>query len=574
MAGKSASKNHDFSLVLCGQAGQGIQTVEQILVHVLKLCGFHVYATKEYMSRVRGGMNSTEIRIAETNIGAYVDRIDILIPFHPGAFFHLEKRITPETVVIGDKKNICKDCPSYVKHFVDVPFEDIAKDIGGRIYINTLSAAVILGMFQASREVAENFIKTVFSKKDEKIFQNNLKAIQRGYAIGEKLIDSENLGISLAPHPGDGKDILLNGAEAVGLGALAGGCKFLSSYPMSPSTGVMVYLSQYAEEFDLVVEQAEDEISAINMALGASYAGARSMVTTSGGGFALMIEGISLAGMIETPVVVHIAQRPGPATGLPTRTEQGDLDFVLFAGHGEFPRILFAPGRLEDAARLTQRAFNMADKYQIPVFILTDQYLMDSYYNFSFPDLEELEIEKYIVKTAGNYKRYALTEDGISPRGIPGFGKGLVGVDSDEHDEEAHITEDLELRTKMVDKRMAKMKLIEEDAVPPELIGSRKYKTLIVGWGSTFNPVKEALEILGRAALSFLHFKQIFPLHKGTKKFLQKAENLVIIENNATSQFGKIIRLATGIDIDKKILKYSGLPFAVEEVVSHLERIL
>ncbi len=574
MAHEGASRNKDFSIVLCGQAGQGVQTVEQILVHVLKLCGFHVYATKEYMSRVRGGMNSTEIRVSSNNVGAHVDRIDILIPFHPEAFAHLEKHITPETIVIGDKKNICWDCPSYIRHFIDVPFEDIARDIGGRIYINTISAAVVLGLFRAPRDVVGGFIKKVFSRKGKEIVKNNLQAIERGCDIGEKLLDSENLDIALSTHPEVEKDVLLNGAEAVGLGALAGGCNFLSSYPMSPSTGVMVFLSQHMKDFDLAVEQAEDEISAINMALGASYAGARAMVTTSGGGFALMTEGVSLAGMIETPVVVHIAQRPGPATGLPTRTEQADLEHVLYAGHGEFPRVLFAPGKLEDAVYLTQKAFNIADKYQIPVFILTDQNLMDSYYNISLPDLFESKIEKYIVETTPDYKRFDLTEDGISPRGIPGFGSGLVGVDSDEHDEEAHITEDLDLRTRMVDKRLAKMKSVEEDVVPPELVGDEEYKILLIGWGSTYKPVVEALGQMEKKDLSFLHFKQIYPLPKDTLDYLRKADNLIIIENNATSQFGKLIKLNTGVDIKEKILKYSGLPFSVEEIVDHLQRIL
>lgn len=574
MAEKSDATNKDFSIVLCGQAGQGVQTVENILVHVLKLCGYHVYATKEYMSRVRGGMNSTEIRVSSSEVAAYVDRMDILIPFHPEAFAHLEKRLRPETIVIGDRKNICRDCPPEVKHFIDVPLEDIAKEIGGRIYINTLSAAVVLGLFRAPRDVAGGFIKKVFLRKGEDIVQKNLQAIERGCDIGEKLLESEGIDLALSSHPDVEKEILLNGAEAVGLGALAGGCNFLSSYPMSPSTGVMVFLAQHAGEFGLVVEQAEDEISAINMALGASYAGARAMVTTSGGGFALMIEGVSLAGMIETPVVIHVAQRPGPATGLPTRTEQGDLEMVLYSGHGEFPRVLYAPGKLEDAVYLTQRAFNIADKYQIPVFILTDQYLMDSYYNIYLPDLKELKIEKHIVETAADYKRFALTEDGLSPRGIPGYGSGLVGVDSDEHDAEAHITEDLDLRTKMVEKRLAKMNLVERDVIPPELVGPEDYRILLIGWGSTYKPVTEALGLLSREDLSFLHFTQVYPLPAGTLEFLEKAEKLIIIENNATSQFSRLIKLNTGLDIEDKLLKYSGLPFSVEDIVDRIREIL
>jgi 2-oxoglutarate ferredoxin oxidoreductase subunit alpha len=368
--------------------------------------------------------------------------------------------------------------------------------------------------------------------------------------------------------------ILLNGAEAVGLGAIAGGCNLVAAYPMSPSTGVLVFLAKHANEFGLIAEQAEDEIAAINMAVGAWYAGARAMASTSGGGFALMTEGLSLAGMLESPLVIHLAQRPGPATGLPTRTEQGDLELALYAGHGEFPRIILAPGRIEDAFYLTQKAFNLADKYQVPVFVLTDQYLMDSYYNIPSLDLSRTKIEKHVVKTTEDYRRYELTENGISPRGIPGYGEGLVAVDSDEHDTEGHITEDLDLRTRMVDKRLGKAEAMASDAIPPELVGPKDYKTLIVCWGSTYNIINEAVENLGRDDTSLLHFKHVYPLPNETPDFLSKAEKTVIIENNATSQFGKLIKLHTGIDIDNRILKYNGLSFSVEEVTERLKGLL
>jgi 2-oxoglutarate ferredoxin oxidoreductase subunit alpha len=314
----------------------------------------------------------------------------------------------------------------------------------------------------------------------------------------------------------------------------------------------------------------EDEIAAINMALGAWYAGARAMVSTSGGGFALMTEGVSLAGMLESPIVIHLAQRPGPATGLPTRTEQGDFELALYAGHGEFPRIILAPGRIEDAFYLTQNAFNLADKYQVPVFVLTDQYFMDSYYNLPSFDPSRTKIERHVVKTTKEYKRYELTADGISPRGIPGYGQGLVAIDSDEHDTEGHITEDLDLRTKMVDKRLSKADAMAGDTIGPELVGPQEYKTLVVGWGSTYNVIKEAIDNLGRNDVALLHFKQVYPLPKETQDFLSKAERTVIIENNATSQFGKLIRIQTGIDIEHKILKYNGLGFSVEEVTERL----
>jgi len=569
-----AQKKDEVSVVLCGEAGQGIQTVEQILARCLKLSGFHVFATKEYMSRVRGGSNSTEIRISSKRVSAYLDRMDLLIPFHKGTLEHVEKRVSPETIVLADRDIIYKDSPLQVGKYIDIPFSKIAADIGGRIYVNIVAVGVILGIFGVDQNILTNFIKDFFSKKSEDMIQRNIEALKKGYEIGTQILNSGKIEFTIRRSQKVKDENLLNGAEAVGLGALAGGCQFLSSYPMSPSTGVMVFLSQQMEDFDVVVEQAEDEISAINMAIGASYAGARAMVTTSGGGFALMIEGVSLAGMLETPVVIHLAQRPGPATGLPTRTEQADLELALYSGHGEFPRIIFAPGKLEDAFSLTQKAFNLADKYQIPVFVLTDQYLIDSYLNLPFLDISDTRNKKHVVKTSKGYKRYELTKDGISPRGIPGFGEGLVGVDSDEHDEEAHITEDLILRKKMVDKRLKKLDSIKKEIIPPELVGSSSHKILITGWGSTYNVVREALQELGREDISFLHFKQVYPLYEGTKDYLQKATKNIIIENNATSQFGKLIKLYTGVDIEAKILKYNGLAFSVEEVAKEIKKIL
>jgi 2-oxoglutarate ferredoxin oxidoreductase subunit alpha len=333
----------------------------------------------------------------------------------------------------------------------------------------------------------------------------------------------------------------------------------------------MVFLAGQQDTFDILVEQAEDEIGAINMALGASYAGARSMVTTSGGGFALMAEGISLAGMIETPVIVHLAQRPGPATGLPTRTEQSDLDMVLFSGHGEFPRAVLAPGTPEEAFRLTHHAFNLAEKYQIPVFILTDQYLMDTFFDCPAFPVPERGVEEHVVPSSPGYQRYRIVPGGISPRAVPG-GPGLVGVDSDEHDEGSHITEDLSLRTRMVDKRLAKLEALRGASLPPELVGPDDFSTLFVGWGSTYPMVKEALERLGRSDLAFLHFKQIYPLPRGAAAFLNAARRVVPIEGNATAQLGRLIKETYGLRIATGVLKYSGAPFSVEGLVERLGR--
>jgi 2-oxoglutarate ferredoxin oxidoreductase subunit alpha len=570
----SKQKSESVSICLCGQAGQGIQTVEHLLTRIFKLTGFNVFATKEYMSRVRGGMNSTSIRIGSGPVRAAVSTVDILVPLNKGALRHVERNISSRTIILADKEMIGEDIDQTKHKFVDVPFTGTAAEIGDKIYSNVIAVGTMAGLFGVELPMAGKYVEKFFSAKSADIVQKNLAALKKGFEFGTDLVRSSKINFNIAGGAGVEDQVLLSGAEAVALGAIAGGCNFIASYPMSPSTSVLAFLAKHAKIFDIIAEQAEDEIAAINMGLGAWYAGARAMVTTSGGGFALMTEGVSLAGMLESPMVIHLAQRPGPATGLPTRSEQADLELALYAGHGEFPRIIFAPGKIEDAFTLTQRAFNLADKYQVPVFILTDQYFIDSYYNTAAPDLTKLKIEKHVTQTKKDYRRYEFTKSGISPRGVPGFGDGLVVVDSDEHDTEGHITEDLDLRIRMVDKRLRKGELLKKDNIPPELTGAKNYKNLIVCWGSTHNIAEEAMQKLGRDDVALLHFKQVYPLPDQTAEYLQKAEKTIIVENNATSQFAKLIKLHTGIDIDKKILKYNGLSFFVEELAGKLEEAL
>jgi 2-oxoglutarate ferredoxin oxidoreductase subunit alpha len=501
-----------------------------------------------------------------------VDRIDLLIPFSPGAVPHVQKRISSKTVLLGEKKVYGKEYKG--EKAIDIPLSEIASEVGGPIYSNTVAVALLAGLLKVEREILDHYLRHHFSGKDENTILKNLEAARRGYEVSNELLQNGKLQIDLVKHNEIKDEILIDGVEALAMGAIAGGCNFLSFYPMSPSTAVAVLLAEHSKEFGIIVEQAEDEISAMNMGIGAWYAGARGLASTSGGGFALMVEGLSLAGMIESPMVVHIGQRPGPATGLPTRTEQGELLFAIYSGHGEFPRILLAPGTIEDCFYLAQKAFDLADKYQVPAFILTDQYLLESHYNILSLDSAQVPLQKHFIETKQGYKRYELTEVGLSPRGIPGFGEGLVVLDSDEHDEEGHITEDLDLRTKMVNKRFKKLDLLKKDGIPPDLVGPENYRTLIIGWGSTYHTIREALERLGREDTTLLHFKQVYPLYPDTIAYLQKAKKRVIIENNGTSQFGQLIRMQTGFDMDRKILKYNGLPFSVDELEVQLKSVL
>ncbi len=560
----------DISIVLGGAAGQGVQTVEALLVSVLKREGYHVFATKEYMSRIRGGSNSTEIRVTSKRRGAFVKRIDLLFALDKEVLPHLEHRIGKDTIVLGERDKVCTmtKCP-----VMNIPFTQFANELGNPIYTSTVAVGVVLGMLAADQEVFRTYLRERFARKGEEVVAKNLEAAEKGYSFGKHIAYDAGIEVHMARKEAVKTELLMDGVSALGLGTLAAGCNYISSYPMSPGTGLLTFLAEQSEKFGIVVDQAEDEIAAINQGLGAWYAGARAVVTTSGGGFALMTEGVSLAGIIETPIVVHIGMRPGPATGLPTRTEQADLNLVLYAGHGEFPRAIFAPGTPEECYLAAQQAFHIADTYQIPVFILTDQYLLDSIGSFPEEHLKQLAVKNHIVETKAAYQRYVLTKDGVSPRGIPGYGEGLVGVDSDEHDEAGHITESATVRVAMHEKRLAKMTGIRKEALMPTEIGDvAEAETVVVTWGSNRSVMEEALELVEQKNIAGIHFHQVYPLPAKAKKLLAK-KKIVVMENNATGQFANLLKLEYGVDIVENILKYDGDPFSVEEVVAKLKAI-
>ena len=566
----------DVSIVMCGAAGQGIQTVEQLLVGIFKNAGYNVYATKEYESRVRGGSNSTELRISDSRVAAMVDRIDIMIPFDKAAIEHLRPRIDSETLVIADQDAFGSSSLNLPQEPVLLPFKAKAVEIGSRLYTNVVAVGAVTGLFDVDPAVGEAILDQKFSSKGADLVKENIEALHAGNALGKRMREEKGLSF-LMPRSADVADeILLNGNQAVALGAIAGGCNFISAYPMSPSTGVLEMLSGLSHDFGIVVDQAEDEIAAMNKAVAAWFAGARAIVSTSGGGFDLMTEGLSMAGIMESPLVVHLAQRPGPATGLPTRTAQEDLDLAVYAGHGEFCRLVFAPGTIAQAFQLTQRAFNIADRYQIPVFILTDQDFVDSYYNIPTLSLSELRNEHHFVETDEGYMRYRLTADGLSPRGVPGHGSGLVRADSDEHDERGHITEDLDhMRPLMVEKRLHKRRRLIEDVLEePEQYPEGRASSYVICWGSNRNVVKEALDILPSPGLAMLHFHQVFPVHPTIADKLAAAEKTIILENNATGQFANLLKIHADHDIpaERRHLRYSGKPWSVEEVVDVLRQ--
>ena len=557
----------DISLVFCGAAGQGVQTITSALLVVLKKYGYNVFSCTEYMSRIRGGSNTTEIRITEKKRDAYVQRIDMLFALSHNVVAHLNHRLSSKTLIFAEKEQFGDQ---WGDNCIDTPLTKSAVEAGSAGFSNIVAAGVVLGMFGIPLELFTAYLREKFAAKGEVVVAKNCIAAKLGYSFGRDTAATAHISLDISIPAGRPERLLMDGSTALGIGAVAAGCNFISSYPMSPGTGLLTFLAMKTKEYGIVVDQAEDEIAAINAGLGASYAGARAIVTTSGGGFDLMQEGVSLAGMIETPIVIHIGQRPGPATGLPTRTEQGDLNLALHAGHGDFARAIFSPGTLAEIIDTTQQAFNLAQRYQIPVFILTDQYLLDSVSTIEPASVKRLPIETFHIKTTEPYQRYAFTDDGLSPRGVPGYGDGFVRVDSDEHDENGLITESFDLRRRMVEKRLKRMYSLRESACLPTLIGNvDQAETLVISWGSNRSVLEEALDVVGNRKFAGIHFSQVFPLNPVINSLFEN-KRLMVMENNATGQFADLLALEIGRTISHRILKATGEPFTVEEVIGAL----
>jgi 2-oxoglutarate ferredoxin oxidoreductase subunit alpha len=550
----------DYSILVGGEAGQGMDTFGRLLERILKRCGYYVFSHSDYMSRIRGGHNFVQIRFSDRPLYGYDPKVDIIFALSDETVDIHSSKLRDNGMIICDEE-IGK--PRGLPHF---PLRRVAQEIGNPRVYTSIGLGIILKLFGLPENLAQKVIEENFRSE---IAGPNIEAMEAGYNTVETKYELEQF-----------KDdhIILNGSEALALGAIAAGCRFYCGYPMTPSTAVMTYMSSKSDEMGIVVDQVEDEVAALNMALGASYAGVRSMTGSSGGGFALMVEALSLAGMIETPVVIVNAQRPGPATGLPTRTEQADLRFVIHAGHGEFPRMVMALRSPEDAFYQAARAFNIADKYQIPVILMLDQHLADYKMTIAPFDFSKIHIERHIAHEEDigpeEYKRYKITEDGISPRLIPGKVKGqTVLVSSDEHDEKGHITESAKMRTDMVNKRMRKLQGLKQEIQEPWLVGEENPENLIVCWGSTYGAVKEAVERLVQEGVSVgaLVFGDIWPFPTGRLETLaQGAKRIIDIEQNATAQLEGIIREEALIKCSHRILKYDGRPFYCDELYTTL----
>ena len=540
----------DRSLFIAGAAGEGIQTIGDIVARAFLHHGYPVFATSEFESRIRGGNSSARLRITEKPLNAPRSDADVLLAMNPGALKHYAAALGSDGLLIASE-------PSSTAG-LDIPFADLAiEHAGDKISANAVAAGAIAAAMGLPVDRLSEVLVATFAKRGEEVVRSNVAAAQAGYSAARMQLESrlpEEIPERSAQH------VFASAHDVIPIAAAAAGCRFISAYPMSPSTGI---ITSFARHVDLGVftEQTEDELAAINMAIGASSAGARAMTATSGGGFALMTEALSLAGMIETPIVILVAQRPGPATGLPTRTAQEDLLFTIRGGHGEFPRLVLAPADPQDAVDKTIRAFEFADRFQIPVILLTDQYLADSFFSLPRLEIPKDAYQPYLADPTSieDYERYALTEDGISPRLVYGQGEHPISLDSDEHTESGHITEDLETtRPAMVAKRLRKIESLRAAVQPPISDRIEDAEIVLVGWGSTKHAINEAAVLLrerGRG-IGTIHFTEVWPL---PTLDIPVGPKVWVVESNATGQFAGLLE-QSGVPVSGRIGRSDGRP--------------
>ncbi len=578
-----SSYMNDMSIMIGGDAGQGVESSGAGFSLSFARAGLHVFAMQDYRSRIRGGHNFYQIRLSERPRYSHSNPVHLLLALTPESVgMHLDNMAEGGAVVFPERFQIDEEPLRKRGVRMDaLPLIRIAEEHGNRIMANTAALGAAAGIVEFPFEYMESVIRDNFARKGQEVIDSNVKVAQVAYEMAKQRYGSD-FPYKLRPPQGAPKRMLINGNEALAMGALAGGCRFISAYPMTPATTIVEWLAALPPEYGVVTKHAEDEIAAACMAIGASYAGARAMTATSGGGFCLMVEAMGLAGMTEVPMVIVQAQRGGPSTGLPTRTEQSDLLFAISAAQGEFPRIVTAPGTVEECFEAGWRAFNLAEKYQCPVVVLTDQSLTSSLRTLDMDavDFGSVKIDRGSTLTyeeldrlSDGYKRFEFTETGISPRAIVGHPKAVFAASSDEHDETGHITEEIENRRRMMHKRMRKLEEAEKEMRPPALYGPEEADVTLVCWGSTYGSCREAADEINAAggSANVLQFVDLWPLPaQAAERALRACKRSVAVEQNYTSQLARLLRMATGVQVDRTLTKYDGRPFAPEEIVAEL----
>ena len=574
-------RRQNLSWKIGGEAGFGIKSAGMMLAKIFMKTGYETFDYTEYPSLIRGGHNTYQVMVDILEVNSVTQSVDILVALNQETIDLHRGELVNGAIVIYDQDKIKNVRAQEGINFLPIALTTIAKELGGEVMRNVVALGATLAVLNQPRNIADQVIKENFKAKGQQVVKNNLQALAAGYKEARKIFQEDF--ICQLPPVKNNNNILVASNEALALGALANGLNFYAGYPMTPSSTILQYLAGVAEKVGIVVKHAEDEISVINMALGAAHVGARAMTATSGGGFSLMTEALGLAGITETPIVIVNCQRPGPATGLPTWTEQGDLQFMMHAAQGDFPRIIIAPGDTIEAFQIGAEALNLAEIYQMPVIVLLDKFIAEgssTVPEFSTRGLKirrgKLLSQEQLNKLS-KFDRYRLSTDGISNRSLPGMKNALFIANSDEHDAYGYTDEASANRVQQNDKRAQKLQSFAKVMPQPIIHGNPKAKKTVVIWGSTKGPVLDAYRSLPskkQSDIKILQLQYIWPLAKDfVEPILKKSKQVLLIENNSTAQLGQIITQETGFVFKNKLLKYDGRPFFREELIKALREL-
>ncbi|MFQ5926317.1 MAG: 2-oxoacid:acceptor oxidoreductase subunit alpha, partial [Terriglobia bacterium] len=576
----------DVTIGIGGAAGDGLDKTGDTLAKTAARLGLYVYAYNSYQSVIRGGHIWLRLRLDQEKPTSHGDHLNALIALNQDSLERHAPEVEPGGVVLFNADKLRCNIPLR-DTVLSAPLAigELTKPFGRiqPVMQNTVALGALLFLLGLDFEVTAGVLRDTFAHKGKAVIDQNLGLARAGYDYArERLVPlGYQWNFSRKRRP------FITGNEAFSLGAVAAGCKFYSAYPMTPASSILHWMAAHGERCGVVVKQGEDELAVVNMAIGAGFAGVRALCATSGGGFALMTEAIGQAGMIEVPVVIIEVQRGGPSTGIPTKTEQGDLNQVFGASQGDFPRIIIAPSDTSDCFATAVEGFNLAEKYQLPVIIISDLLLSEHPETIEPEDLPAtVPIERGELVTAwnsanGKYKRYAFTPSGISPRALPGTPDTLYVAGTDEHDEEGILISDEftnpAVRRKIAEKRMKKLDLALRELPAPQLEGPGEAEVTLIGWGSTHGVIREAVQQLAAAGIraNHLHFKYLLPFHSHQAlEILERAQRTVCIEANASGQFARHLRAETGYSVHDRILKYDGEPFEPHHITEQVRAIL
>ena len=572
-----------FVVKLAGESGMGVNSVGEIFAKAVKNSGMYIFAYREYPSLIKGGFAHYQIDIADYPINSSSRECDVLLCLSREALIAYLDTVTDGGLIIHNviktllgqreleiiaQKNIT---------LCYVPSRELVLQLtGNKLMANTLMLGVVWQVLGVELEPLIEMVRHIFHKKPA-VIDGNITCLKAGFAFS--LPSYLPAGLKSARIDRYADDLLMTGNHAIALGAISAGVRAYYAYPMTPSSSILSYLSAVSEQTGMLVKQIEDEISVANMAVGSMFVGTRTLIGTSGGGFDLMTETISLAAMTETPLVCVLAQRPGPATGLPTWTNAADLNLAVYAGHGEYTRLVIAAHDLRSCYLAVQHAFNFAEKYQIPVIVLTEKQVAESIFQVdALP--QPVPIQRSLVSETElaihtSDDRFAVTQTGISPRWLPGQSDQTFIGNSDEHLGDGSLTEDAQPAAAMYQKRLDKEKGLLQELSHPEIFGSSQPDISFVGWGSVKNTMLDVITILEKTTghrIAYLHYEYVFPLKTEVfMRFAAAAKQLVLIENNATGQLGRLLTAHTGVLLPDMVLKYDGRPFFLEDILEAIK---